>query len=416
MKICIISNLYNLYVLGGAEINTQRLAKALSRDNEIFVVTTKPFNNISSLFAQQEVREGTRIYRFYPLNLYSIYFHKKRRIVPLIKIIWHILDLWNIHTFLVVLRILNKEKPDIIHTSNLDGLSFSVFWVAKFLKISLVHTLHDYHLLCPYANFICPYTEFNICKKRSFPCRIYSLFKRIIVDNIPELIITPSRFIIDMHREYGFFKKVNAKVIPYFIEIKEKVAREFDSRGKEMFDILYVGRLSKEKGIDVLIRSFRELKGNFLRLDIVGDGPENKFLKELAMEDKRVIFYGKVKDCEIDEFYKGADVVVVPSVWYENFPTVVLEAVSFGVPVIGSNIGGIPEQIQDGSNGFLIRPKDSEDLKQKIKIFIDDFKKEGFLLKEIRKNAHESSEKYSKDRVINELMKSYKECLLKDER
>lgn len=410
MKICIISNLYNPYIIGGAEINAERLAKALSKENEVFVITTRPFNSFSSLVPEEEIRDRVRIRRFFPLNLYHAYFIKKRKIPPLIKIFWHILDLWNIHSFLVALRILKKEKPDIIHTNNLDGLSFSVFWAARLLRIPLIHTLNDYHLVCPHANLVCPYTKFDICKQRSFPCRVYSLFKKIIVDNFPGVVIGPSKFIVDIHKKFEFFKKVTTAVVPYSIE-NEQENTIGSNTSKQALDILYVGRLSKEKGVDVLVEAFKGLKENFLRLHIVGDGPERGPLINLSKTDERIEFYGKVLPQETKKFYEMTDLVVLPSIWYENFPTVVLEAFSFGVPVVGSKIGGIPEQIKDGYNGFLFTSRNKEKLKQKIQIFIEDFKRDRYSLKIFSENAYESSKKYSEENIIPHIFGIYQKLL-----
>ncbi len=412
MKICIISNLYNPYIIGGAEINAERLAKALSKENEILVITASPFNNLLSLVPEREIKEGIKIYRFYPLNLYSGYFTKRRKIFPIVKVIWHIIDLCNFHTFLVALYILKKEKPDIIHTNNLDGLSFSIFWTAKLLKIPLVHTLHDYHLLCPYANLLCPYTKFSICKNRLFPCKIFSFLKKKIVDSIPKVIIGPSKFIIDIHEKYGFFRRCIKKTIPYFVRFRVK-QKESNKKDKNILNILYAGRLSKEKGVNILVEAFKELKEDFLRLHVVGDGNQKDSLEKLGRTNERIIFYGRVLPDEIEKFYHIADFLVCSSIWYENFPTVVLEAFSFGVPVIGAKIGGIPEQIIDGYNGFLFEYGDKEDLKEKIKIFIEDFKKGKRLLKTFSMNAYTSSKKYSEKSVIPDIVNIYQSLLEK---
>lgn len=406
MKICIISNLYSPYIIGGAEINAERLAKALSKHNKVFVITTRPFDNLFSLFSIKGRVDGISVYRFYPLNLYNVYFTKKRKIPSWIKVIWHIVDLFNIHSFFVVLRILKKEKPDIVHTNNLDGISFSIFWGIKLLSIPLVHTLHDYHLLCPYANLICPCTKFKICKKRPFPCRVYSFFKRLVVDSIPKVVIGPSQFIVDMHIKYGFFKKSCFKRVPYFIETKES-SFVFYKENKDTFNLLYVGRLSKEKGVDVLIRSFMSLEGSFLRLHIIGDGPEKRKLEMLGKDDKRIIFYGRVNQPELDKFYKLGDVLVVPSIWDEVFGRVIIEAFSFGVVVVGSNRGGIKELIQHRYNGFLFDVEKRDDLVHLLK-YCNQLKRKGEL-RLLQENAFHSASEFDEDKIIEKWMRVYRD-------
>lgn len=407
MKICIISDLYNPYVDGGADITMERLAKSLKdKKYNVFVVTTKPFTDFFSLFLNQEIRDGVKVYRFYPLNLFHVYFIHKRRIATFIKILWRIIDLFNIHTFFLVLYIFKKEKPDIIHTGNLGGLSFSVFWAAKFLHIPLIHTLHNYHLLCPYGGeLMCPYTKFHLCEKRPFPCLIYSFFKKIIVDSIPKIVIGPSNFVIEFHKKHNFFKKSLPKVIPNFIDFNGCFVSQEEV--KATFDILFVGRLSEVKGVDILIKAFKELKEEFLRLHIVGDGKARKYLENLSADDKRVIFYGKRPISEIKKIYSFCDVLVIPSIWYENFPTVVMEAFYFGVPVIGSEIGGIPEQIINEHNGFLFTPGNHIELKQKLSMLIESFKSDRKLIKRLKENAFKSGHKYTKDKILKNIEDMY---------
>lgn len=404
-KLCYISNLYPPYVLGGAEINVEKAVKAMAKREDVFVITTKPFTGFNSLFAQNRERNGIKVYDFSPLNLYDVYSTKKKKIHPLAKIIWHVLDLWNPHAFLITLRILQREKPDIIHTSNLNGFSFSVFWAARILRIPLVHTLRDYHLLCPYANLMCPFTRFHVCEAKPLICRIHMFLKRIIVDNIPAVIIAPSKFTIDIHKQNGFFRKAVTKVIPNFIEREVLAALRRDK--KATLDLLFIGRLSEVKGVVFLIKSFKTIKADFLRLHVIGEGPERNAVETLIGQDQRIIMHGERNRAGVEQIYVFVDILIIPSVCYDNFPTVTLEAFSWGIPVIGSDIGGIPEQIQNGYNGFLFSPGDAVSLKEKIMMFVNDFESSSALLNKMRGNALLSAEKYAKDKILDEQIKIY---------
>jgi len=405
MKICLISNLYSPYIIGGAEINAERLAVALSNKDDVFVITTKPFRGPKSLFVSEENSLRIKVFRFYPLNLYHLYFSKKRRIPSFVKALWHCIDLFNIHTFFTVLHILKKERPAIVHTHNLDGLSFSVFWAAKALRIPLVHTVRDYHLLCPYANFTCPLTRFKICPERSFVCQVYSFLKKLVVNNIPAVVTAPSRFVLKIHKRFGFFKSTITETVPNFVVGQKK----FPSQEKtgNTLEFLYTGRLSKEKGVDVLIVAFKDTKEDFLRLNIVGDGPERRRLEDLAAKDKRIKFHGKVILAEIGSFYSKADVLVVPSVWYEVFGVVVIEAFSFGIPVIGSKIGGPAELITHRFNGFLFEPGNVARLGEIFDTLSRDFKQDKELLNNLKKNALESVKKYDSKKITLNMQKVY---------
>jgi len=124
--------------------------------------------------------------------------------------------------------------------------------------------------------------------------------------------------------------------------------------------------LSHEKGLQTLIGAFRQLPD--LLLKIVGTGPEEKVLIDYVLRNKikNVEFTGFKTGDALKKLVSGASFVIVPSEWYENNPMTIIEAYSMGVPVIGANIGGIPEILPDGKTGFLFTSKDVESLKHAV--------------------------------------------------
>jgi glycosyltransferase involved in cell wall biosynthesis len=122
-------------------------------------------------------------------------------------------------------------------------------------------------------------------------------------------------------------------------------------------DFLFIGRLSPEKGVHVLLEACR---GNNVPLTIIGDGPERARLQ--AMAEPAVHFAGKLQREKIQQYLSSALALIVPSLWYEGCPLVVLEAYAAGVPVIASNIGGLGELVQDGKTGLVFAPGDSQGL------------------------------------------------------
>lgn len=404
MKICLISNLYNPYILGGAEIYAEKIANYLSKENKVIVITTKPYEGLNSLKPSVEIRDNIKIYRFYPLNIYYLYNAPNIKIPDFLKLPWHIIDQWNIHSYFTIKKILEKEKPDVVHTHNLGGLSISAFNAVKSLNLPLIHTCHDYHIICPYATLLCPFWRGELCKYPKVPCEIYRKVKRKIIHG-PDIVTAPSQFVLDAHSKAGFFKESKKIAPPLGIEIENINFNKKEKDNKEV-NILYVGQLGKHKGIQILISAFKQINKN-AKLHIVGDGHDKEYFKDLASNDKRIIFYGKIPNEETQKFYKNADITVVPSIWYETFGIVVIESFKFGTPVVASRIGNYPELVKDGYNGFLFEQGNIDELKKILENIIENPKQ----LEELSRNAFESVKKYSMDKHIEKLIEIYKQAI-----
>lgn len=391
MKICFITNLYNPFIFGGAEINVQRIAESLiQRGHNVVVITTSPNRK-----NYEEYLNGVKIYRVYPFNLYPMY--SSPRVPMIIKPIYYAVDIWNPFSYLKVKSIIKNEMPDIVHINNFRGFSLSVFSAIKSMNLPLIFTVHDYSLLCIMGTLL--RNNNSICYKPSLLCRVYVSLQRYIIQNKPDLVISPSEFVIGKMKEKGFFNQTSIKKVPLGIEL----SRCYKEKSYDTIDILYVGALSKHKGVHILINSFKKLTPTNLRLHIIGKGKDLNFLKEIANSDSRIIFHGFVNEDEIDRLYQLANIVVVPSIWYDNSPTVIYESLSHGTPVIGSNIGGIPELIEPGKNGFLFNPGDIDELTKIITNLILNPSQ----LQKMSLNSIESSQKYDLNNNIKILEEIY---------
>jgi len=402
MRIGIISSLFYPYSMGGADIVAGKIADGLSKNNEVIVITTKPFSGLKSLIPSAEFKDNIKIYRFFPLNLYFLPNFSRKPF--LIRILWHFFDFWNLHSYLAIRKILKKERLDFILTNNLLGLSqLASFKAIKKSKIKISHILHDFYLICPKTSLFRNEKK-GACKAPGIICRarakIYNSFFK------PDKIIGPSRFILEKYQEYGFFKGVPTFVLPNPIEIngikrienKLKCSKGF-KKGK--FKILYAGQLTGQKGVHILIDAFKQLKGENLQLDILGEGDFRHSLEQMSKNDKRICFHGLIDNSKTTIFYESADVCVVPSIWYEPFGIVITEAFRAGTPVIASRIGGIPELVKDGYNGFLFEPGNVKELKEKLEYLINNSTK----LKKLARNAFEYVKKYDINEYIKKLIK-----------
>jgi len=162
-----------------------------------------------------------------------------------------------------------------------------------------------------------------------------------------------------------------------------------DSEGEKL---VYVGRLTRKKGVEYLISAMKLVRD--VDLLIVGDGSNGQRLEKMA-HGLRVEFAGGVPPERIYQYLKQAKIVILPSL-YEGLPNVILEAMSMGVPVIATRVGGVPDVIKDGETGLLVEPGRVEELAISIKKLIEDDN----LRRKISKNCLKEVKKYSWDHVV----------------
>ncbi|KCZ70786.1 glycosyltransferase [Candidatus Methanoperedens nitroreducens] len=397
MKVCYISSFYPPLVFGGAEIYVQRISeKLVQQDHEVVVVTT---NSKISVKPVIEKRNGVKIYRIHPINIYSIYNTLSKP--DIIKPIWYMIDLLNIHSYIIIKNILMKEKPDIVHVHNFKGFSFA-FDAVKSHNLPLMFTMHDYFLECIKENLF--RSCYTICQSPPLLCRSYIELQRYLKDNKPDIVTAPCQFVIDKLKNDGFFEKTRTTKLPLGIELgnNKKIEKEY-----EIIDILFAGRLNIYKGVHILINAFRQIKYKNIHLHIVGEGKEMEELKKIAEHNPDITFYGFVSENMLIELYKKANIAVVPSIWYETFGIVIIESFKFSTPVIASNIGGFPELVENGYNGFLFEAGNTDELKKILENLIENPQE----LKRLNDNAFESVKKYSMEEHTKKLMRLYEELL-----
>jgi len=275
------------------------------------------------------------------------------------------------------------EKPKILQGFGMTKhLSGSVFKAAKDSGIKTVMRLSDYALLCPNStaldgygqicsNFNCYSQKDNKCIKRKcvqgsylasivglIECRVNKWFD--LYNKYVDHWIAPSRFIRDIFIKYYQIPPQKITYLPVFFNAsKVKVSTVDDGY------ILYAGRLGREKGVKTLMRALKN--NSFLPLKIAGAGPLEKELRYYVKKNNlNVEFLGFQTFSNLQKLIARASLVVVPSEWYENSPNITLEAYAHGKPVVGSDMGGIPELVVDGLTGYLFEPGNEEDLIKKI--------------------------------------------------
>ena len=353
MKILLINSLYFPNFIGGAERSVQILAESLvAKGNQVSMICLAKKDG-------EAVINGVKVYY---LKLANIYWPFGQRHSLLSKISWHALDIRNRTMARHAGKIIMAEQPDVVHTHNLTGFSVAIWKEAKKGNFRIVHTIRDFYLLCFRSSM---FKSGRNCIGQCGTCRLFSFWKKAAASYVDH-VVGISDFALKRHRMHGFFNNTPSDVI-YNSFSKEKQIEKIASH-KIRFG--YIGRLAPTKGVDLLLEAFEEPEiYNKAELRIAGEG-EEAFVDSLKQRasNSYIHFLGTVLP---EDFYSKIDVLVVPSKWHEPLGRVIFEAYSFGVPVIGSDRGGIPEIINQESTGYVFNPDSTQNLVMEMMRFID---------------------------------------------
>jgi len=163
-----------------------------------------------------------------------------------------------------------------------------------------------------------------------------------------DLLLSPSRFLADVIRRSG----VSADRVRVLHNVVDPAGEPATGPGR---DLVVAGRLSHEKGVDVAIRAMTSVPGDAV-LHVAGDGPDAEALRALAdrVAPGKVRFHGRLSAADLHRLVASCVATVVPSRWHENQPLSVLESFALGVPVVSSDLGGLPELVSEGVTGRLV--------------------------------------------------------------
>lgn len=337
-KIAVINSYYYPDIVGGAEIVVKTLAEWYRNlGMKVFVISSAREDRL-------DLVNGIKVYRVKNRNIY--WGKESSGKSPLLKPIWHLINTRNPFTGWKIFDILDYEKPDVVHIHNLTDISFGILKTIKDLGIPVLLTLHDYSFMCIRATM---FKGRRNCENICFACRFYASLKRKYVKNV-NFVVGVSKFLLERHWKHGFFNDVPSTVIynPVTTTNPENVKKDYKS---PVYG--FIGRLHPSKGIELLIDAFNRLK---LPLKIAGEPFKSgygEYLRSLSKSDKTE-FLGWIY---AEDFYREIDVLIVPSLWHDPSPTVVHEANAYGIPVVASSRGGLPELVKDGFNGLIFDPE-----------------------------------------------------------
>jgi len=290
-------------------------------------------------------------------------------------------------------------QPDVLITHNVTGCGWGTAKLLKASGMRWIHVLHDVQMFEPSGQRI--YGESFYAFRRMW--RNWWAERRRRVFGAPDAVISPTRWLLEQHRAYGLFNSVPSHIIPNPVDIQNldcnshaphvipvktgiQEISEYDlsdgspelssalpglrqrslprcpSGPEDDRRVLYVGRLSYDKGVDVLLEAWRSQSPRLGRLTMIGDGPMRQVMEDF--KDPSVDCLGQMEHSSVMELMSKTDLVVSSSRVMENQPTVLLEAVALGKKVVATDVGGVRESLS--GYGTIVKPGDAQALAEGI--------------------------------------------------
>jgi glycosyltransferase involved in cell wall biosynthesis len=402
MKPLFICSLYHPNQIGGAEKVVRIIAEGmLQHGHQPVVVTTQdgPGNRVDQV-------DGVKVHY---IGLKNIYWPHSRKERPgIAKALWHGIDRYNALMARAVARVLDSEQPDIVNTHNLTGFSCAVWNAVKSRRLPLIHTLHDYSLMCPKTSM---FKDGENCRGQCTACALYKSPSKRMSQTVGH-VVGVSRFTLERHLAAGYFQAARrAQVIYNGLPGRPFAGPRHEGPGRPL-QLGYVGHLIPQKGIRELVRQMGDWQSGQCELLVAGKGAAAYEDMLRAEAPRNVRFLGFV---DPDEVYRAIDLLVVPSLSHEALATTVLEAYMHGVPVIVSRRGGLPELVEEGRTGLTYEPLEPGALREAVSVFLRDRP----ILQDMRRLALEKAKYFTLERMRSQylnLMTDAKEIVNMEER
>ncbi len=362
MKILLAHNNYNL--VGGAEVFYHEVGRVLAKNNHQVAYFSPNDSDVDSKWKS-----------YFP----DVINYKQKNILNSIFNIKNIIYSQNVKENFI--ELLNDFKPDIVHVFAIYArLTPSILDACREYGVPVVMSCNDYKHICPNYKLFRNGSLCEDCKGGKFyNATINRCAKSSTMYSVASTIEAY------VHKHMDIYKK-NVRIFLFASEFMAKKTEQFWGAQSFNWDILknpfdskkyplckdyedyclYFGRLIDEKGVDILVKAMSVIPQ--CNLKIIGSGPDEDMLKELVdgLGVNNVEFLGPKWGEELDDVLKKARFVVVPSLWHENFPYVILQSFAFGKAVIGSDRGGIPELVGAGDFGHVYKATDFNELSEKI--------------------------------------------------
>jgi len=378
--------------VSGAERVVQSLAEALvATGHQATVITTHPQRKLVTGSIS-----GVKVHYIPLANIFDRLNHRGTPHAAQ-RAIWHLIDIYNPVMRDRVVAILRDERPDVVNTHNLLGFSSAALEAVKACSIPLVHTLHDSYLICPKSTM---FKRGHNCRHPCLTCRLCAIPRKALSSRV-DMVVGVSEFILQRHSRLGYFAGSEAKVIYNGIEASDPAPAGGARTGARPFRFGYLGQIRETKGLRELISAFMEECAGEAELWIAGRGDAlyEETLRRRSAGVKSIRWLGFVAAREL---LRSVDTLVVPSLWNDTAPLVILESFAESVPVLGSNRGGIPEFISSDT-GWVYDPDDGGALRSALRNCLSSRSR----IPEMGKHARVIAESFSRVEFVDQYLQAY---------
>lgn len=302
------------------------------------------------------------------------------------KLMLPITTVFNPKTYREVKRVIRENNVDIVHVHNtLNLISPSVYYAARAMKVPVVQTVHNFRLLCPGATF---YRNGHICEdcvSKGLMCAVkHSCYRDSKLQTLACVISTKIHRMTGIYRKLNYicltefnrekllqFKQIKPSQVfvkPNFVDSKDMIVVPFEQRENRF---IFVGRLDKLKGIDLLLESWNQMGSKAPRLLICGTGPMEDWCRKYIEKNhlREVEIMGFLPNNEVRQLIANSKALILPTQWYEGFPMTIVEAYSVGTPVIGPDMGNVGDLVVNNETGLKFRYDSTKELINAVDIF-----------------------------------------------
>ena len=296
-----------------------------------------------------------------------------------------VFDIIDMDIYREAARIFEEEKYDLYHCAHPLRIASSIK-AARDAGVKVVFMVTDYFMMCPMGimmrgdsklcngpdngrnclQYCFPQVDWDRMQKRNSDARM-------LVDCC-DLLLSPSHFLMRLFNQVGFIPADRFILSRHGFDYTKK-KNHFNRKLGKTITFGYIGTVQYHKGVHIMVEGFEKSPHQDIRLQIWGgcfhEVEYQRNLIETAKEDTRIEFKGYYEFNNVEQILQNIDVVIVPSIWYENAPLTISTSLAYGIPVITSNVGGMNEMIKDGHNGLTFKLGDSVDLSTKINFIVD---------------------------------------------